>query len=260
MSHSTIIILPYARTSKSAKSLAKALNCRRIAIKRRTYRHRSSTRVINWGSQRNNWRIPEESFINKPSAIARASNKLSCFRALGEQDVPTLEWTTSQEEARDLVREGRTMYARQQLSGHSGQGIIVINGGDQDVPQAPLYTVGLHTWTEWRIHLGILPNGQPHVILIQQKIKEGMSRANSGSDPVRNHKAGYKFRQQDLSPPEGLEEVASAALLSLGLDFGAIDMAHTEEGWKVIEVNTACGLDGTTHEKYAAFFTEYLRN
>ncbi len=251
-----IKLLPYGN-SKSARVLARELGCKRIRFNKLTYRHRIGTKVINWGSQRNNWSIPESDFINKPRAVALAANKLSCFRALESQHVPTLVHITDKAIAEIHLSEGETIYCRSTLNGHSGAGITVLSDPDEIIPDCPLYTLGLDDWTEWRIHIG-LQKDLDNVILIQQKIKEGASRANPGSDPVRNHAAGYKFRQTELSPPEGLEEIAWSALAALGLDFGAIDMAHTADGWKVIEINTACGLDGTTHEKYANYFRDLL--
>jgi glutathione synthase/RimK-type ligase-like ATP-grasp enzyme len=83
-----------------------------------------------------------------------------------------------------------------------------------------------------------------------------MTMRNPGEDDVRNHGADYVFRRNNLTVPDGLDAVGVAALKALGLDFGAIDMAHTSSGWKVIEVNTACGLVGSTPQDYVKYFQE----
>jgi D-alanine-D-alanine ligase-like ATP-grasp enzyme len=50
------------------------------------------------------------------------------------------------------------------------------------------------------------------------------------------------------------------AIKSLGLDFGAIDMIYNERRnqYYVLEVNTACGLTGTTLDKYVEVFKEFV--
>jgi len=251
------IIQPYKAGSKSAKALAGAIGCKRIAIKRSTYRHRRGRKVINWGSQRLYPGIPEQDYINNPRAVALASNKLLTLQKLTEHAVPTLGFTTDRQEAQDKLdaMDVHSIYCRHLLSANSGRGIEVIKHG-QEVPETPLYTYGLYKWTEWRIHCGLSRYGMEK-IKVQQKIKRGMSRRNPGEDDIRNCDADYTFRVQDLTIPdeEGFYRTAEEALKALGLHFGGIDMAHTREGWKVIEVNTACGLAGeSTAQKYKEYF------
>lgn len=255
-----MIVQPYAKTSKSAKALAQALGCRRIAIRRSTYRHTSGVQVINWGSQRNYPGVPQDDYINNPSSIRNASNKLRTLQLLTEAGVPTLRFTTSKNEAQEWVEEeGLRVYCRRTLTGNSGIGITVFGQTDDtsSIPDAPLYTRGLEDFKEFRLHIGSTgPETYYHILTQQKVLRDGGTSANPGDDPVRNHEAGYIFRQNNIEIPKStqLKSVGHNALLALGLDFGAIDMAYvTDEGWKVIEVNTACGLMGSTPEKYADF-------
>ncbi len=252
------IILPYAKTSKSSKALKRVLGCNRIAIRRDTYRHPRGRKVINWGSQRLYPGIPDADYINHPSKTALASNKIKTLTKLTEVGVPTLGFTLDRETAQQKLddMEVHSIYVRHEISSNSGKGIEVIEYGGQ-VPEAPLYTFGLYKWTEWRLHVGRRTDDTPMTIRIQQKVRRDGTKRDPGTDPIRNHEGDYVFRVQELRVPdeEALLITGGNALSALGLHFGAIDMAHTAEGWKVIEVNTACGLAGeTTAQAYKEYF------
>lgn len=255
------IILPYARTSKSSKQLASALGCKRIAIRRSTYRHPVGRKVINWGSQRMYPGIPEQDYVNKPRSIANASNKIKTLKTLTEAGVPTLGFTLDKAEAQQKLddMEVNAIYVRHKVSSNSGKGIQLVKYGET-VPDAPLYTYDLYKWTEWRLHIGLTPSGSD-VMRIQQKVRRDRTKRNPGDDPIRNHGADYVFRVQELRIPDEdlMHQVGEDALLALGLHFAALDMAHTSEGWKIIEANTACGLAGeTTCQRYVDYFRRLL--
>lgn len=256
-------VLPYNMTSKSSKALATILGCKRIKRTGSRYRNRTNECIINWGRTVPHDRVPENepNLLNRFSAVAKASNKLSCFNALSAEEVSTLAFTTDRDAAQEMLAASPTnsIYCRHKLSGKGGAGIEVIKTGEQ-VPEAPLYTLGLTEWSEWRLHCGIDSQGATTIILLQQKVKRdtGGQDVGQGSD-IRNHESDFIFKKRDLVVPEEeqLHSVGGAALRALGLDFGAIDMAFTEEGlWRIIEVNTAAGLAGTSNEPYADFFNE----
>ena len=252
------IILPYARTSISSKVLARKLGCNRIAIRRSTYIHRNGRKVINWGSQRVYPGIPSEDYINHPNAIANSSNKIKTLQKLSSNNVPTLGFTTDREEAQRALdaMEVNAIYVRHMVSSNSGKGIELIKYGEE-VPEAPLYTYDLYKWTEWRLHVGKLSDTSFKQIRVQQKVRRDKTKRDAGDDPIRNHGADYVFRVEDLDIPSEflMLQIGGNALSALGLHFGAIDMAHTADGWKVIEVNTACGLAGeTTANAYKEYF------
>jgi len=255
------IILPYAKTSISSKVLAKTLGCKRIAIRRSTYRHPRGRKVINWGSQRVYEGIPDADFINHPSSIKLASNKIKTLETLTEAGVPTLGFTLDRDVAQEALdnMDTNAIYVRHKLSSNSGRGIELIKYGEQ-VPEAPLYTYDLYKWTEWRLHIGLI-SGAPHTIRIQQKVKRDAKKSDAQTDPIRNHGEDYVFRIQDLNVLDKaqMQTVGADALSALGLDFAALDMAHTADGWKVIEANTACGLAGaTTKLDYKRYFEELI--
>ena len=68
---------------------------------------------------------------------------------------------------------------------------------------------------------------------------------------VRNHENGFIFANQNIELPDGVADASVRAVEALGLHFGAVDIAyHQENGFRVLEVNTAPGLSGTTLDKY----------
>ena len=74
-------VLPYKSGSKGAKHLAQALGVKRIKRENSSYRPKERHVVINWGCGSGNIpvRVAGVRFINKPIAVARASNKALCF-------------------------------------------------------------------------------------------------------------------------------------------------------------------------------------
>lgn len=76
---------------------------------------------------------------------------------------------------------------------------------------------------------------------------------------MRNHANGFIFAHEGVDIPDDVKELAVGAVAALDLDFGAVDLIQTKMGkWYVLEVNTACGLAGTTLKKYAEQFRNLL--
>ena len=247
----------YKLGSKSSKKLSSELGGLRLQKPQTSrYRQRARHTLINWGSSVAHPRVSHYDY-NQPSAVRLASCKLQTLNALDNAEVPTLEWTPVRAEAKEWIDEGFKVYARTILSGHSGNGIVVVEPGeDSHPPHAPLYTKGLTEWTECRIHT------DKDGLVIDWQMKKRRNGAESSTD-VRNHGNDYVFCRNVDPPSEDAFEVAKNAIIALGLDFGAVDMAITPEGPLVIEVNTAPGLEGTTLTNYISYFengTEHVRS
>lgn len=143
-------IFPYKLGSVSAKRLARTLGTLRVSA---SYNARRKDVIVNWGnSSPPHFRWMEQD-LNKPHAIALASNKLNTFlefRNTGFIHVP--DWTTNPQEAQHLLDLGTKVYCRKLLSSHSGNGIVVCNDGDR-LPIAPLYTFHTKHKHEYRVHV-----------------------------------------------------------------------------------------------------------
>jgi glutathione synthase/RimK-type ligase-like ATP-grasp enzyme len=94
------------------------------------------------------------------------------------------------------------------------------------------------------------------VIFTQRK-----ARKTSVEEPnwaVRNLAGGFVYVAAEAGegPPD---ELAIKAVAALGLDFGAVDVILGRDGqFYVLEVNTACGLEERTADKYVEAFKEML--
>ena len=142
------------------------------------------------------------------------------------------------------------MVCRTTLSGHSGQGIVIASSPEELV-DAPLYTQFIEKDKEYRVHVF---NGV--IIDFQQKKRR---RGEEQNDDIRNHANGWVYARSDVVLPEDVETNAIRATLSLGLDFGAVDICTDLDGNAIVfEVNTAPGIFNTTLDKYVEAIKELL--
>lgn len=251
-------IYPYNQASVSAKALAHGLECKLIKHEGNILNIPKQV-VINWGCSEWKRGIIPKNIINISANIKKASNKLSAFIAMeGRVSIP--EWTTSREQAVKWLAEGTTVVARTILNGHSGKGIIIstINKhGEINIPlvDAPLYVKYIPKKEEYRLHVH-----NKRVFFVQKKLRRLDVPDDKVNWRVRNHQNGFIYANKDVAVAQEACNNAIAAITSLGLAFGAVDIICNEKENKyyVLEVNTAPGLSGTTLEKYIEEFKIYL--
>jgi glutathione synthase/RimK-type ligase-like ATP-grasp enzyme len=200
---------------------------------------------------------PFTSVSNSFAAVSVASNKLSTFRALeGKDGIRIPVFTTDRSVAASWLRDGVGVVCRTKLSGHSGDGIILCLAPDQEIPAAPLYVQYVKKQKEFRVHVAF-----GEVIDVQEKRKRKDLPDGAAVDfQVRNHQTGWVYCREDIRQPDGLLDMAKATVLTLGLEFGAVDIIWNEKRNEcyVLEINTAPGLEGSTVEKYATAFVKAL--
>lgn len=234
------------RPSRSSRDLAVAVGGRRVSGAGNI---RPNDVVINWGNSRGLDNVVNRVF-NEPEAIFHSSNKLR-FLELIQRSQYCIPYTTSIDDARDWVNQGHKVFVRTQLTGHSGNGIVVAKTSD-DLVEARLYTLGVRKSQEFRVH--ILNN---RVIDVQRK-----ARRHNHEHPnwdVRNHRNGFIYAREgvmDIPYINRVIDAAKSAHSRNALDFGAYDVITRKEDDfpYVLEVNTAPGLTGTTLERYAQAF------
>ena len=157
-------------------------------------------------------------------------------------------FTVSKAEAQQWLTNGKRVFARTILNGHSGAGIVNVKGKDGILPEAPLYVEYVQKNAEFRAHVM-----KDKVFFIQQKKKRADAEVTDKF--IRSHKNGYVFCQNDIVVPKALEDLAIAAVKAVKLDFGAVDIILGKDNQLyVLEVNTAPGLDNSSAEKYANAF------
>lgn len=243
-------IYPYSSASASATALATALGIKRA---KREGNVLKTDVLINWGCSKIERQIEFQRIINKPEAVAKAANKLETFKTLQDSGT-TPEFTESREEANRWLGGGVTVVARTILNGHSGAGIVIVDPDkDKEAPVAKLYTRYVPKSEEYRVHVF-----QGKVIHSQRKARNKDVPDDKVNWQVRNHSNGFIFAHVGVVvPPEGVK-AAVEAVNALGLDFGAVDLIFNrmKNKYYVLEVNTACGLEGTTLERYVRAFKE----
>lgn len=277
------IIYPYKMGSETARQLATALDAKRV-YPDRNYRPRPDDVIINMGNSRYpDWLAP---MLNDPGHVALAANKLDTFRTLTEAGIPTVPWTNDRNEA----LEWDVVYCRSVLNGHSGAGITVhrretnpellsiadrvealglhsvsntirdyvSEGADFDLPEVPLYTMGVQNHGEYRVHVF-----RGEIIDYRKKSRRvnddgSVDTPTAEQSDVRTLDNGWVFRQSDLNRVERIENLAREAIDALGLDFGAVDIIKDDEGnIMVVEVNSAVAMDNTTLANYVTAIRNY---
>lgn len=247
----------YKNGSKSAKLLSEALGIKRLKHEGKPI---EVGLLINWGASSIKRAVTAYRVINEPEAIRLAANKLKTFRKLAENgDINIPEFTENPYTAVEWFDAGQTVVARHTLTGHSGEGISIANAG-KEIPEgfidAPLYTKYIRKKQEYRVHVC---NGE--AFFIQRKARSKDVADADVNWQIRNHANGFIFAHKDLGDlPFELEEQAVLAVDQLGLDFGAVDIVFDLDKKRptVLEVNTACGIEGTTLEKYVEQFNNLI--
>lgn len=258
-----IYLYPYKLASGSAKALRTVLSKRlpyRVKLVRPDgrFRPRRDDLVINWGnSTEPNWIFNQGLDINAPVYIGLAANKLESFQVFKQFGVQIPDFTEDKDEAQTWMDDGITVVVRHILNGHSGQGIEVVEGGNQQqLPQAPLYVKYKKKRAEYRVHVF---QGEVIDTCQKKKLREA-SRAGAINTLIRNHTNGWVYCRDDIVHCPSREALAIKAVDSLGLTFGAVDIIYNEHENQnyVLEVNTAPGLEGTTLQKYTEAILKLL--
>ena len=250
-------IQQYKAGSQSARELSERLGVKRLRMEGSRFRPRPGDSIINWGSTERRFPLPY--YLNDPNCVSEACHKLQFFNLLSRWnlnrhdhyiDIP--EFTDDMQVAMGWVGEGHTVIARTMLRASGGRGIHVLNR-DTPMVRAPLYTKYMKKLDEYRVHV---VDGD--VIHVQQKRRR--RDQEDVDNQVRNHDNGWVFTINDVNPPDKVLDQARLAMVASNLDFGAVDVIWNQfhETAKVLEINTAPGLEGTTLDKYTEAFTKLL--
>jgi len=255
-----------SKPSGGASDLARALGIRKLATKGREIR--SNITLLNWGcgvdkfNERYSNRVLSTPMINRIGSVSTAANKLLTFQELAKYpDIPIPEFTTDEVVAMDWLLEGISVVSRCVLTGHSGAGIHINNPPTEEeerynyarydgVHLAPLYVQYKKKQHEYRVH--VIRSGVNFDVDVQQKRKRRDTPNENVDYKVRNHANGWVYCRDDISPPEGIQELSMRVIQALVLDFGAVDIIWNEHynQMYVLEVNTAPGLEGQTLDFY----------
>lgn len=241
-------IYPYKMASQSAKALANALGVKRL-------KHEGGMiagRFINWGSS-NIKRVYDSGMVyNHPKAVKIASDKLMTFMCL-DQIVNIPDYTTDMVEAQEWLNAGTTIVERHTLTGHSGQGVRLVEFDDELSRDAKLYVKYIKKQDEYRLHVF-----DHEVFFVQRKARALDVPDDQVNWQVRNHANGFIYANQEVDVPVHVKSMAIEAIQTIQLDFGAVDIIYNARSntYYLLEINTAPGLFGTTLDKYVEKFKE----
>jgi len=265
-----VILYSYNRASGSTRELQQALVDKGIRTLRvlgdsDRFRPRPDDLVINWGNSQppTRWEAP---MLNNPRFVARATNKASFFNALVNArliGVHLPDFTNDPIQVRSWLEAGSTVFARTILNGHSGQGIVVLDSPDSNIPSASLYTRYKKKRNEYRVHVF---NGE--AIDLQEKKRATavpLEERTTQQALIRSHANGWNFCRDNLDITEEnrsiIYSIAERVSNTIGLDFGAVDIIYNQKENKfyVLEVNTAPALSGQTLTNYATAIETFIQ-
>lgn len=260
------VIYPYRMGSEGARSIQNRFNDEGLRAKRvhpnGRYRGRHADKVLTWGNSTvPDWwqNIPFQNRINSPEFVRFGVNKLRFYRAM--QDVVPA-FTTDKEEA---YAWNSRVVVRHLLEGREGRGCEVVEAG-QELPDAPLYSKYFPSVREYRVHLLIDSITQPvNGATVVREIDWQVKRRPHGAEAdrrVRSHGNGWIFARENVNPPEDAKAIIdnfidSAPLHQAGLHLFALDLIHSQRnGTRIMEINTAPGVEGTTLTNYVNVLKE----
>lgn len=212
--------------------------------------------VVNWGVG-DDTKFPEYDFqynlLNCPDAVMRAVNKRNAFGIWAGMNVSTVPWTANKAVAKEWLKAGRTVVVRKILTGHEGDGIVIVEPG-MELPDAPLYSQYVFKVREFRVHATREVAFASHM-----KIKDPKTADQPKSWKVRSYANGFIFQRNNVPASAARDALAVQAVSTLGLDFGAVDIIEDKHGkFYVLEVNTAPGIEGQTTPAYAKAIKELV--
>ncbi len=251
----TIWITTNGRPSNGAKALSQQPGFKRcITGKGLKY----DDVLVNWGSSQDIHTVKDcGRAMNFAQNVGFAANKLTAFQLMTDAKVKTVDWTALEERVLQWCLDGCTVVVRNKLTGHSGDGIFILEPDkcatllDVQNYKAPLYTKYIFKEKEFRVHVV-----GDNVIDTQRKIRDPEREVITWK--VRSHQNGFIYTRNNVKSCNVRDELATAAIHALDLDFGAVDIIQDKEGiYYVLEVNTAPGLEGQTIERYAEAFRNW---
>lgn len=250
-------VLPYKPGSKSARAIVNSLSPLALMKKQNTPVKGRKKLLLNWGHSSPNFSLNGVTVLNKPSAVAIASDKYHALRCMFEVGVSVPEYTTSLEEAKEWIEAGSMVLCRKLLRANSGRGIVVAKTVEELVP-APLYVKYIKKEKEYRLHVF---NGKV-IDVVEKRRRSGFESNPAYNRYIRSYEQGWIMAREGVAVSEEVKQEAIKAVSAIGLDFAAVDLILRKSDNKpvVLECNTAPGIQGTTLENYKKAIKEWMDN
>lgn len=202
-----------------------------------------------------NWGYPRGGELNRNQAVQLASNKRMALYTMLKAGVPipaiffTVEFDSGLAvfNIESALKAGKPFIGRPD-SHKAGSGFYfcrTIKGVRRAIRKGATHFLEfIPDAREFRVHI---VNGKS--IKIAEKL---------GGGNRRNFNHGAYFAYPDFDHKKSLRRVAKQAVMSLGLDFGAVDLLYKDGQFYVLEVNTAPALTSASDvlERYVTAFKE----
>lgn len=244
-----IYVYPYSSKSESAKLLAERLGAKRIRLQNSEYQYSPDHLVINWGNS-----YCPYPCLNSGDILQETVDKLKFFRKTNRRGYGHLlpnYWTDPD----DVPDDAFPIFCRTEVKGHDGSGISIANNR-KELLLAPLYTQAIRSGTEYRVTV-FRDYG---VTDIQTKLPRiGVEQS---SEMIKTYSNGWGFQRKPIEDHlQGvLENLAEEVLDATEMDFCGIDVIVAPNGTpRVLEVNSAMGLEGQALEKFAEAVEWYAK-
>lgn len=154
------------------------------------------------------------------------------YKWMKDRNLPGPEFTFDNKIVSKWLAEGHTVFARQQINGQDGGGILVIEGKTKStIPAAKVYTKYFKSTKEFR------------VMLFQDKVLQVFEKRRKNGFPKNILKTtgnGYILCSSDVVEPDGIRELAQKFCYMNRSDVKGIDIAYDVNNTPmVLEVNSA---------------------
>jgi glutathione synthase/RimK-type ligase-like ATP-grasp enzyme len=200
--------------------------------------------VVRWG---NSAHAGMDYAVNTPESIRTAANSVRSLIAMHSAKVNTLEFYREVPQDTTVYPIlGRDLYHR------AGLDIIWCNTPEEaTLANKYFYTRYTSIDTEFRVHVF-----GDNIIRMFKKVP----RETNAHDTIRTSKRGWGYHRVSLSNYTKCQETAIAAVKSLELMFGGVDIGWNREERKyvVFEVNTGPALNSVSLRQYASLLAVYL--
>jgi hypothetical protein len=246
-------IFPYTQHSEGAKALAEELEGKRILREGSNYKYKDGDCIINWGASD----CPYPQALNHK--VGDVIDKLAFFKRLKGTGLTPAYATSKTNAAAALTFP---VFCRTKTKGRDGAGIVVADKASELV-SAPLYVEGINKASEFRIHVGRLPNGEITVIGAQKKIHLATPTGENIPKDSRIWcgdavKLVWKVSGQPAYIPPAVTQVVTEAMKHFPeLAFGGFDAIFDGSKAYVVEINSAPMATPETMRLYGDFFKKF---
>lgn len=213
--------------------------------------------IIRWGTRRSA-STRNTDVLNPRRKIRANTDKRNAMEVMDDAGVPVPEYVDSARNVGHPMDGEELAYPVLGRAESHSQGSdinLIMQERDIQLTDNDFYVQYYPTQMEYRVQVF----GGEVVKLHEKRLQTSAANEGNYTPYIRNHQKQWVFVNPRGSTPDEVTEYAIQAVNALDLDFGAVDVIHTEEhGVKVLEVNTAPTLDENNLRRYGETIQDML--